>query len=67
MNDLDPSQITLETPSKSFAYEKLSREINDCNDIVVLKEALRCYVKLYFRQQETFSLIGVPRIRDENI
>jgi hypothetical protein len=67
MNNLDPSQITLETPSKSFAYEKLSREISDCNDIVILKEALRCYVKLYFRQQETISLIGAPRIRDENI
>ena len=59
MKDLDPSSITLSSPSKSFAYEKMSRDIDECDDIVVLKEALRCYVKLYFKQQETISLIGV--------
>ena len=67
MKDLDPSSITLVTPSKSFAYEKMSRDIDECDDIVVLKEALRCYVKLYFKQQETISLIGVPNINDDDI
>lgn len=67
MNNLDPSQITLDTPSKAFAYEKISREIDNCNDIVVMKEALRCYIKLYFRQQETISIIGVPHINDEHV
>ena len=67
MNSLDPSSITIDTPSKAFAYETLSRETDDCSDIVTLKEALRCYVKLYLKQQETMSLIGVPNIRDENI
>jgi hypothetical protein len=67
MKDLDPSQITLESPSKSFAYEKISRDIDELNDVVVLKEALRCYVKLYFKQQETISLIGAPSIHNENI
>ena len=67
MKDLDPSSITLATPSKSFAYEKMSRDIDECDDIVVLKGALRCYVKLYFKQQETISLIGAPNINDENL
>ena len=67
MNELDPSSITLTSPTKAFAYEKISREIDECDDIVVMKEALRCYVKLYFKQQETMVLIGVPDIRDENL
>lgn len=65
MNNLDPSQISLNTPSKAFAYEKISREIDECKDIVVVKEALRCYVKLYFKQQETLSSFPPPRIQDE--
>ncbi len=67
MNELDPSSISLSTPSKSFAYEKISREIEGCEDIVVLKEALRCYVKLYFKQQETMTYIGLPSINDETV
>jgi len=62
MNELDPSSISLSTPSKSFAYEKISREIEGCDDLSVLKDALRCYVKLYFKQQETMSIIGIPSI-----
>jgi len=60
MKELDPSRITIDTPSKLFAYEKMSRDIDNCDDIEVLKEALRCYVKLYFKQQEVLKLIGVP-------
>lgn len=60
MKELDPSLITIDTPSKLFAYEKMSRDIDNCDDIEVLKEALRCYVKLYLKQQEVLRLIGVP-------
>ena len=60
MKELDPSLITINTPSKLFAYEKMSRDIDNCDDIEVLKEALRCYVKLYLKQQEVLKLIGVP-------
>ena len=60
MNPMDPNSITLNTPSKSFAYEKMSRDIEDCKDVKILQNALRCYVKLYFKQQETMSIIGLP-------
>jgi len=65
MNELDPSSISLSTPSKSFAYEKISREVENCDDLSVLKDALRCYVKLYFKQQETMSIIGIPSINPD--
>ena len=60
MNPMDPNNITLNTPSKSFAYEKMSRDIEECKDVKILQNALRCYVKLYFKQQETMSIIGLP-------
>mgnify|MGYP003681400574 FL=1 len=60
MKELDPSLITIDTPSKLFAYEKMSRDIDNCDDIESLKEALRCYVKLYLKQQEVLRVIGVP-------
>lgn len=57
---MNPDTITLSTPSRSFAYETFSRDIEGCNDIRELKEILRCYVKLYYKQQETLSSIGIP-------
>lgn len=54
---MDPNDISLQTPSKSFEYEKLSREIDKIEDIEGLRIMLKSYVKLYFKQQETFKLI----------
>jgi len=57
---MNPDTITLSTPSRSFAYEKMSRDIELCDDIGEIKDMLRCYVKLYLKQQETLTSIGVP-------
>ncbi len=57
---MNPETITLSTPSRSFAYEKMSRDIESCDDIGEIKDMLRCYVKLYLKQQETLNSIGVP-------
>ena len=66
MKDLDPSSVEINTPSKLFAYEQMSRDIEKCTDVKVLQDALRCYVKLYFKQQETISLIGAPNINGDS-
>ena len=66
MKDLDPSSVEINTPSKQFAYEQLSRDIEKCTDVKVLQDALRCYVKLYFKQQETMSIIGLPGINGDS-
>ena len=58
MNNMDSDKITLSTPSKEFAFEKCSRDIDNCNDPKILKEALRCYIKLYLKQQETLKSLG---------
>ena len=38
-----------------FEYEKLSREIEECDDMPTLKEMLRVQVKLYMKLQELWS------------
>ena len=53
------SDIELSTVTKNFEFEKLSREIDDISDVKYLREMLKCYLKLYFKQQETISSIGL--------
>ena len=52
---MDPSKIKLNSVSKLFEYEKISREIQQCDDIEILKNIAKSYIKLYFAQQETIS------------
>jgi ASC-1-like (ASCH) protein len=56
------SDIQLTKVSKNFEFEKLSREIDTISDINTLKEMLKCYVKLYLKQQETVQAIGLIEI-----
>ena len=49
---MNPADIELESTAKMFEYEKLSREIEECNDVETLKNMLRCYIKLHMRHQE---------------
>ena len=50
--DMDPSEIQLESTAKMFEYEKLSREIENCDNIDELKQMTRAFVKLYLKHQE---------------
>ena len=58
---MDPDKIELTTIGKMFEYEKQVREIEECNDINDLKSTLKTYIKLYLKQQEVVSSIGLPR------
>ena len=57
---MDPNSITLDNLSKSFEYTKLATEIDSCNDKNQLREIAKCFCKLYYKQQETMSVIGIP-------
>lgn len=50
--DMDPSDIQLDSTAKLFEYEKLSREIENCDDIDALKQMARAFIKLYLKHQE---------------
>tara|TARA_Y100001958_G_C21125495_1_gene468384 strand:- start:368 stop:577 length:210 start_codon:yes stop_codon:yes gene_type:complete len=60
MTKLDPNSISLDKPSKSFEFEKVSRDLDKIDDANVLRDIAKCYIKLYLKQQETLSSIGVP-------
>ncbi len=56
---MDPSKIELTSISKLFEYEKISREIENCEDIQILKNICKSYVKLYFAQQECLTGLNI--------
>ena len=56
---MDPSDIELESTAKMFEYEKLSREIENCDDIATLKQMTRSFIKLYLKHQEVASKLGI--------
>jgi hypothetical protein len=55
---MDPSKIELNSISKLFEYEKISREIEQCDDIDQLKNIAKSYVKLHLAQQELILQLG---------
>lgn len=57
---MNPSEIELNTMTKMFEYEKISREIDACNNMVELKNILKSYIKLYLSQQEVISNLNLP-------
>jgi len=52
---MDPNKINLEDINKMFEYEKLSRDIDSIDDMVMLKNYAKSYIKLYLKQQEVVS------------
>ena len=57
---MDPDKIELRNLSKSFAYAKLASEIDSCDDKDILKNIAKSFCKLYYKQQETMQVIGIP-------
>jgi len=56
---MDPNEIELKNLTKSFEYTKIASEIDGCNDISELRNVAKSFCKLYYKQQETMSLIGL--------
>jgi hypothetical protein len=57
---MDPNDIELSNLSKSFAYQKLAAEIDNCDDRDELRNIAKSFIKLYYKQQETIAVIGIP-------
>jgi hypothetical protein len=60
---MDPQKIELENLSKIFEYEKISRELDSCDDLEQLRNISKCYAKLYFKQQETITLLDLESFK----
>jgi len=56
---MDPDNIELSNLSKMFAYSQLASEIDSCDDHDTLKNIAKSFCKLYYKQRETMSIIGM--------
>ena len=65
MSQFDPAEIVLQSTAKMFEYEKLSRQIEECDNIDELRDMARCWIKLYMKQQETMRVIGLTSMDDD--
>lgn len=52
---IEPDGIELFSLSKKFDYEKISREIDNCSNVDILKTISKGYVKLYLSTLETIT------------
>ena len=50
---LDPESIKLTSLAKSFEYEKIARELDECDSADELRDAAKCFLKLYMKTTET--------------
>ena len=57
---MDPDSIELKNLSKMFAYQQIAKDIDNCDDRDTLKNIAKSFCKLYYKQQETMSVIGIP-------
>ena len=54
---LDPESVKLSSLNKQFEYEKIARELDECNDLELMRRAAKCFLKLQLKQLETLSAI----------
>jgi len=54
---MDPNKVELEGLSKKFEYQKLANELDKCDSIDEIRSVAKCYIKLYFKQQEVLALL----------
>lgn len=55
---MDPNEIVLENLTKNFEYERISREIDSCENIEQVKNIAKSYVKLHLKYQETLASLS---------
>jgi len=56
---MDPNKIELKNLSKSFEYIKIATDIDGCDDRDMLRDIAKSFAKLYYKQQETLSVINI--------
>ena len=59
---MDPDDIKLEKLSKEFEYQKISNELDSCDSISMMRDIAKSYAKLYLKQQEVVSGLGLQGI-----
>lgn len=56
---MDHENLQLKSVNKMFEFERISREIDGCDDVNKLKNISKCYVKLYFALEEMMQTMNL--------
>jgi hypothetical protein len=56
---MDPNDIKLDNLSKIFEYEKISREIDLCDDVELLRNIAKSNIKLFLQQEEAIASLSI--------
>jgi len=59
---MHPDDIVLTNTEKLFQYQVQVREIDECDDIEELRNALKGVLKLFMKQQEVVATLGVEQL-----
>ena len=59
---MDPNEITLDALTKQFSYQKISNDIDAIDDISMVRNIAKSYAKLFLKQQEVVSGLGLQGI-----
>ena len=54
---MNPDDILIRNVSSQFQYEKMAREIDDCDDVATLQEMCKFLIKMEMKTRETYSII----------
>ena len=54
---MDPHDIELRNTSLELEYERMAREIDECDDVETLQQMCKFLVKLEMKTRETYSII----------
>ena len=64
---MDPDDIFIRNVSSQFQYEKMAREVDECDDVATLQEMCKFLIKMEMKTRETYSIIlqdTMPEIND---
>jgi hypothetical protein len=56
---MNHEELKLESMSKLFEFEKISRELDTCTNIDLMRNICKCYVKLYLSLEETMQKLDL--------
>ena len=54
---MNPDDIFIRNVSSMFQYEKMAREIDQCDDIETLQQMCKFLIKMEMKTRETYSII----------
>jgi hypothetical protein len=56
---MNPNDVELNNLNKIFEYERMSRELDNCDNLEEIREKAKYCVKVYLKTLEVYNDLGV--------